>query len=139
MKHYYSPKTGGLYCSYAHKDIPDDADEIPSALYSELINAAALGYVVSSDKPWRAVPVAITDEMRADEARRRRDDAIKSVMWVAERHRDQTQLQIDTSISEEQFVDLLEYIQVLRDWPAQPGWPDIDLPLPPDWLAELTI
>ncbi|MGS4930350.1 hypothetical protein ACVDHJ_01745 [Aeromonas sp. 25-281] len=138
MKYYYSPKTGGLYCAYAHKDIPADAEEIPSALYTELINAPSLGYVVSSDKPWRAVPVAITDEMKAADARRRRDDAITSVMWVAERHRDQTQLQIDTSISEAQFVDLLAFIQVLRDWPALPGWPDIDIPLPPDWLAEVT-
>lgn len=137
MKYYYSPTTGGLYCSYAHKNIPDDAEEISSELYTELINAAALGLVVSADKPWRAVPVAITEKMRADEARRLRDDAITSVIWVAERHRDQTQLQIETSISEEKFLGLLEYIQSLRDWPAMPGWPDIDIPPAPDWLAEM--
>lgn len=85
--------------------------------------------------------LVITPEMRTEEraraARARRDELIASTMWIAERHRGQVQLELETSITAEQYTDLLTHHQVLRDWPIQQGWPDIDMPPAPDWLAEI--
>lgn len=81
----------------------------------------------------------VTQEMRAAErareARALRDGLIASTMWVAERHRGQVQLGLETSITAEQYTDLLMHHQVLRDWTTQPGWPDINMPPAPLWLA----
>lgn len=52
--------------------------------------------------------------------------------WLSTRHRDQLEANIPTSLTSEQFSELLTYRQALRDWPvsgdynepypAQPGW-----------------
>ena len=52
--------------------------------------------------------------------------------WLTTRHRDQLEANIPTSLTSEQFSELLTYRQALRDWPvsgdynepypAQPGW-----------------
>ncbi len=84
---------------------------------------------------------AITPAMRVAEravtARAQRDTCITSTMWMVERHRGEEQLGLDTSITAEQFIALLHYQQTLRTWPEQPGWPDIDMPQEPEWLADL--
>lgn len=74
---------------------------------------------------------------RAREARALRDGCIASTMWIADRHRGQEQLEGETSITREQYTELLMFHQALRDWTTQPGWPDIDMPPGPLWLAEM--
>ncbi|WP_270809047.1 phage tail assembly chaperone [Aeromonas sp. QDB08] len=76
-------------------------------------------------------------ENRKQGARADRDVILSSSMWIAERHRGQVALGVETSIKTEQYTELLTYHQELRDWPSQPGWPDIDMPPEPDWLTEL--
>lgn len=76
-------------------------------------------------------------EKRKQGARADRDVILSSSMWIVERHRGQVTLGVETSIKPEQYTELLTYHQDLRDWPAKPGWPDIDMPPEPDWLAEL--
>lgn len=83
----------------------------------------------------------ITPAMRAAEletiARSDRDARIASSTWVIDRHRGQVDLHFDTSITDEQYKQLLLYHQALRDWPDQAGWPGIDMPPPPEWLESL--
>ncbi|OCW20994.1 hypothetical protein C9382_11840 [Pseudomonas aylmerensis] len=58
-------------------------------------------------------------------------------MWLRERHRDQLEISRETTLSAEQFTELLEYMQDLRDWPQSPDFPDIEQrPVPPAWIAE---
>lgn len=84
----------------------------------------------------------ITPAMRAVEhaetVRAQRDVELVNSGWLVERHRDEMEYHTATTLTAEQYTELQTYRQRLRDWPAQPGLPDINRPLPPDWLAELT-
>lgn len=76
-------------------------------------------------------------EQQEIEARAARDNELTSSLWVSQRYEQQVKINHSPEISENQYIELLAYHQALRDWPAQPGWPDIDMPPEPDWLAEL--
>lgn len=81
--------------------------------------------------------VALTG-LQADVADERlwRDSVLESVKWLRERHRDQLDLGKGTSLSAEQFNELLAYMQSLRDWPQAPTFPDANhRPTPPNWIA----
>ncbi len=114
-----------------------------------------MSYAVRNDKQgWRAV--SGPDDVSADEwysldappvpvplldleaqERTWRDTALSAVMWLRERHRDQLELRAPTSIGDEQFTELLVYMQALRDWPQSPDFPDSQhRPTAPPWLAE---
>ena len=62
-----------------------------------------------------------------------RTSKINEVLWMVERHRQEKELNLDTSLTEEQYVVLLQYIQGLRDvtdalgstfitWPEKPNF-----------------
>ena len=55
--------------------------------------------------------------------RSERDTRIYAVLWMRERHADELELGKETSLTPEQYTELLTYIQALRDLPAQPGAP----------------
>lgn len=74
---------------------------------------------------------------RMIDARGLRDASIAASVWLLERHRGQMELDSETSITLAQYTELLTYHQTLRNWPAQEGWPDIDMPLEPAWLANI--
>ena len=67
-------------------------------------------------------------------ARAFRDQLLAHVRPIIDRHRDQIDLGMATTLSSEAYVSLLTYVQALRDVPAQGGFPaDIDWPvLPPE-------
>ncbi|MCK8667928.1 phage tail assembly chaperone [Pseudomonas azerbaijanoccidens] len=68
-----------------------------------------------------------------------RDAEIVRVAWVRDRHRDEVELAIATTITAEQYAELLAYIRALRDWPAGAEFPAVDhRPLAPTWIAEQT-
>ena len=48
-----------------------------------------------------------------------RDTRINSVFWMRERHADELELGKGTSLTPEQYIALLTYIQALRDIPQQ--------------------
>lgn len=67
-----------------------------------------------------------------------RDGELSSVLWLRERHRDQLEIGRATTLSPDQFAELLTFLQVLRDWPQSDVFPDISgRPLPPAWLIGL--
>lgn len=59
-----------------------------------------------------------------------RSMSLYSTDWAVIRHRDQVELQINTSLTVEQYQQLLQYRQQLRD-----AIPDSELPSPPGFLA----
>lgn len=82
---------------------------------------------------WVSLPVQVETE------RLWRDGAIADVRWLRERHRDEQDMQQDTTLTAEQFGKLLVYLQQLRDWPQSPDFPDReDRPVAPDWIADQT-
>ena len=72
---------------------------------------------------WSITPPAPTNEELFDRLRSFRDARINSVLWMRERHADELALGKETTLTPEQYTELLTYIQALRDLPAQPGAP----------------
>lgn len=65
-----------------------------------------------------------------------RDAEIVRVAWLRDRHRDEVELAIETTITAEQYIELLAYIRALRDWPAGAEFPAIDhRPPAPEWIV----
>lgn len=68
-----------------------------------------------------------------------RDQELKSVAWLRDRHRDQLEIEVETSLSAEQFNELLVYMQALRDWPQSTDFPNHEhRPVAPEWIADQT-
>jgi hypothetical protein len=137
---YYSP-TGGFYSSKLHGgNIPDDAIEITESKYHELLSEQGLGKSIKAGPD--GLPVAVeppgpTDEQIMSKERAWRDAELASVMWLRERHRDQQEIGGSTTLSSDQFAELLVYMQALRDWPQTSEFPDsLYRPVPPSWIAQ---
>lgn len=65
------------------------------------------------------------------QARFQRDVALQDVLWKVERHSQEQALQLEPSLSAQQYLALLAYIQALRDYPQQDSWWTLELPQPP--------
>lgn len=68
-----------------------------------------------------------------------RDSEITTNEWLVSRHRGELELQRETTLTAEQYTELLEYLQALRDWPATEAFPNsTQRPTAPPWIAEQT-
>lgn len=138
---YYCSKSNGFYLSQLHGDsIPKGAIEITEKKYEELKTGQADGKVITSNEaghPILANQPPLSKKQHEASVRVARDEAIATSMWIVERHRSEVYIGAETTMTEQQYIQLLTYHQDLRDWPAKPGWPEIDMPPAPDWLAEL--
>ncbi|MBK3476713.1 phage tail protein [Pseudomonas sp. MF6751] len=78
-----------------------------------------------------------TVEEAANEERRWRDSELLDLAWLRDRHRDQAEMGADTTLTTEQYAELLSYMQLLRDWPQSDSFPDISKrPVPPAWIKD---
>lgn len=135
---FYCSKNKGFYLSQLHRDaIPDGAVEITEKEYEALKAGQSAGQIITANdkgEPILENHPPLSKEQVESSARAARDEAIASSMWIAERHRSEVSIGAESTITEQQYIQLLTYHQSLRDWPAQPGWPEIDMPTEPDWL-----
>lgn len=76
-------------------------------------------------------------KQRANSLRALRDVEIRETSWLVERHRDEQDAATATTLTAEQYAELLAYRQQLRDIPTHTDWPCIDMPPVPEWLSEL--
>lgn len=89
--------------------------------------------LIAAIEPEKVVLVPSTLE------RQWRDLELASVMWLRERHRDQLEIGTATTLTGEQFKELLVYMQSLRNWPQSPDFPQTEhRPVAPSWIAEQT-
>lgn len=78
---------------------------------------------------------APTTEQLATQARADRDAKLTATNWLVERHREEQETGV-TTLTAQQYADLLAYRQALRDVPQQDGFPEtIDWPVAPPFLA----
>ncbi|UVJ45547.1 phage tail assembly chaperone [Pseudomonas sp. LS1212] len=111
----------------------------------------SLGEPIPADLPvgfgWRFedgefIPAAdqpISKEALASAERAWRDGRVDATEWLVTRHRDEQDLQRETTLTPEQFTELLTYRQALRDWPQTETFPDAqNRPVEPPWIAEQT-
>lgn len=59
--------------------------------------------------------------------RKERDEAINNIIWRVQRYEQQKQLGIQTTDSDETYMNILKYIQYLRDVPNNLSFPDINV------------
>lgn len=66
----------------------------------------------------------MTKEEKAQYHRKKRDSLLNAELWKLERHSQEKALGVDTTITEQEYIALLQYIQALRELPQQAGFPD---------------
>lgn len=137
---YYSQQTGCTYLSEIHGEkMPPDAVLISDVLFHSVIANPEPGKVRSHSDGLpvliEAPPVSSTD--LAEQERNWRDSELGEVVWLRDRHRDQLDFGSPTTLTTEQFNELLGYMQALRDWPQSEGFPVIgQRPVIPVWIAD---
>ena len=125
MKYFHNPQTGNVN---AYED--DAPAHFISAGLVPMSDEEVQAYIQSATAPTTT---------KADDERKWRDAELVSLMWLRERHRDQREIGGSTTLTAEQFGELLVYIQALRDWPQSPDFPDTQhRPVAPSWIAEHT-
>ncbi len=138
----FSPSTELFYSTRIHSEVPGDAIEVSDSEYKEFLIGRNAGQRIVLDNG--VLVLASPDpELELEQAKVRerswRDAEVASAAWIRERHRDEQELGIATTLSPEQFAELLGYIQQLRDWPQSESFPqEPQRPVPPSWLASLT-
>ncbi|MEN2396956.1 hypothetical protein [Pseudomonas halotolerans] len=84
-------------------------------------------------------PPTINDSEQADAERMWRNTELQSTEWLVTRHRDEQDLAQETTLTTEQFAELLGYRLALRDWPQSEHFPDSQYrPVVLPWIAEQT-
>lgn len=117
----------------------DDSLSIDDDTFRMLMHDAANGKKIVPDDA--GYPISVDDvpseSERATDARLIRDAELVKTGWLIERHRDELEHLAGTTLSPQQYSELQTYRQQLRDWPARPHWPDIDMPSTPSWLGDM--
>lgn len=138
---YYSKQTGCTYLLAIHGDaMPGDVIPISEDVYQAVIANPTPGKLRDHDADGQPIlvdpPPASAAEL-AEMERLWRDAELAGITWLRERHRDQQEIGTATTLSAEQFAELLVYMQQLRDWPQSEAFPStVQRPAAPPWVAE---
>lgn len=87
------------------------------------------------------VPGLLSDaEMAAMQERAWRDAEVAAIEWLRDRHRDEVELAVKTTLAAGQYTELLGYLQDLRNWPQRATFPvRADRPVAPGWLQAFRV
>lgn len=140
MAIFYHALTRSFFNTVIHsiKNIPVDAVEISQDLHCSLLAGEAGGKLIQLDETGQPVLVDQEEEPDATSAVERawRSAEINRISWLRDRHRDEIETGTETTIDAEQYAQLHQYIQALRDWPDAAAFPDTtQRPATPTWLA----
>lgn len=140
---FYSPGLGGFYSERVHGDnIPMDAVEISLELHAELLRQITAGKRIvpgAGGLPRAAEQELPTEIQTAERERTWRDAQLLRCGGIRDRHRDEIELGLPTTLTDSQYSELMSYLQQLRDWPAAMQFPDSSQrPVPPDWILSQT-
>lgn len=124
----YKYRAGGVIRLADGALIPEDVSNADWREYCEWVTAGGV----------TAPEVTAEEQAQQQEAAERawRDSELNATQWPVARHRDELDAGTATTLSADQFAELLAYRQALRDWPAAKAFPDSDArPVAPAWLA----
>lgn len=137
MTRYYSRSTCVTYLKSIHRTMPEDAVEISEARYLEVIGNPVEGKVRSHDGDGLPVLIDAPADNPTVAERKWRDAEISRIQWIRDRHRDQQDAGLKSTLTAERFKELLDYMQRLRDWPVALVFPDsAGRPIPPAWIID---
>lgn len=132
MKFFFCPKT----LTFHIENVPEGSLPITREKHSEILQGMSAGLTIRSGPDGQPVLIDIPKKPEMEE-RAWRDARISSIEWLANRHRDELDMQLATTLTAEQFAELLTYRQALRDWPQLELFPDSNhRPVAPLWIAE---
>lgn len=135
---FFSPSEMGFFDPALFAEMPSDAVEIDGQTYRELIGSGKSIVIDAGGRPVVATDPPLSAEDKIVRERAWRDSEIADKSWFAARHREEQELGRTTTLSAEQYQELLSYFQELRDWPESPDFPDSKRrPVSPAWLDEL--
>lgn len=129
----FSKETGGFYDRTIHgEDIPADAVEITAEHHAALMQAQSEGKVITADDNGYPVaverpPPGMAQMMGA--LRAERDRRLVAATAILDRHRNQRDFALETTITDTQARAWASYAQALRNLPettidpANPVWP----------------
>lgn len=120
--------------------IPKSATEIDEEMWVRLLNETDGVWTLGDDGAITKEPLPVIEADYAAIERQWRDGEIEAIKWLRERHRDQQDLALPTTLTTAQFTDLLGHFQQLRDWPESKKFPNQKYrPVAPGWLANQTL
>lgn len=124
---YYAKSTGGFYDLSIHGDnITADAVEITAEQHAALLQGQSEGKIITADEngyPVLVDPPTPTTEQLAAQARTTRDTKLNATTWLVTRHLEEQETGT-TTLTAQQYADLLAYRRALRDVPQQDGFPE---------------
>ncbi|MCU0213334.1 phage tail assembly chaperone [Pseudomonas shahriarae] len=143
---YFSPSSTTFFRADTHGvpgsescKMPSDVVAVSQSVFETMSEARSLGMRLVADEDGQptAIPrLAPTAAELAENERLWRDREIRNTEWLVARHRDEIDMAKVPTIAIERFGDLLDYRQLLRDWPSAVGFPKASKrPQAPDWLA----
>lgn len=137
MKFFFCPETMGLYPGGLTGDaVGRPCIELTQGQYKEFAGQALA--LNDEGRPVLAASIPPSTEQLEAAERAWRDVEIESVRWLRERHRDEIDSGRPTTLTAEQSIELLDYVQALRDWPQTEAFPAAEFrPVAPSWIAEM--
>lgn len=120
--------------------LPSDAQlvVITDEQHQALLAGQSKGRRLAVDED--GVPV-LTDQLPlsaaqlAEMKRALRETALAATDWLIARHQDELMTGNDTTLTQAQIDALLGYRKALRDLPSVEGWPSVNLPVAPEFVA----
>ncbi|MGE8409511.1 MAG: phage tail protein [Pseudomonas sp.] len=141
MDHYYHHPSRSFFntATYTLGQIPEGAVKISARLKEQLLEGERTGRLISVDASGMPQLVDPLPDLLAplNIERSWRDTEIGRIAWLRDRHRDELDQQLPTTLDDVRFAELLAYIQQLRDWPQSDKFPDLEQrPVIPLWLVD---
>ena len=119
----------------------DELVEVAEDYYLELLGGQGQGSLIQANAegyPVLVEPPPLDAIELGSRERTWRDRALERVQWLRDRHRDEVELEIATTLTMAQFKDVLTYMQALRDWPQDERFPEAAYrPAAPDSIQHL--
>lgn len=138
MRFFYCYDLSGWFCPEYNEVIPPDAVEVDLEERQALLAGIEAGLVVVKGKDGRPQladrPGPSIDQLKARE-RVWRDGQLVNTDPLVMRHRDEIEIGGGTTLSAEQYGQLLTYRSELRKWPELSEFPvSAKRPEPPSWV-----
>lgn len=134
---FYSSTAMGFFDPAIHAAIPADAVEITAADHAALMAAQAEGLVIVADvdgRPVAMAPPPPSVDVLLSALRIERDNRLAAATAILDRHRNQRDFGLPTTLTDAEAIAWARYAQDLRDLPEQtadpanPVWPVAPVP-----------
>jgi hypothetical protein len=137
---YSSKKTGCFHDSNLGGELPEDAIEISTELHAELLSGQSQLTKINFDTepPSLIEREPASPQLLADIERAWRDVQLVRTDGLVARQRDELDIGSATTLTVDQYTELLTYRRELRDWPQGADFPLSEhRPVAPPWLFVL--